>query len=363
MTFTDAELLGDAPSIVPATVEHAPGIYFGMPDDEYHADPALGSTSIKAIAVDPIEWQFDRLNGEDRDTDAMIFGRAIHARMLEGIEAMTAKFCLGFDKTSCEGALDTMADLKAFLSEHGQSGFTSRKKEDLIKLVLEIDPDVKIAQVLESEWRTANEGKVELKPKRWKQVEAAARWVQRDPLLSAVMKDGTFVEGAPEVSIFYEDRGVRLKARIDRLMRHAKVDIKTFAPMFDGEIHETSLKTIQRMRYHWQAADYERAWEFAKPLHQAGNVFGTEPLPGFLDECFSCESPLWIWIMVKSKGAPQPLVIEWDAIFAKRSARDRVDSAINRYIELRDKFGDDQEWVPMHPAWKITDTDLPTYFE
>lgn len=344
---------------------HAPGIYFGMSDVEYHADPALGSTSIKAIAIDAVEYQFDRLYGEDKDSDALLFGQAIHARMLEGRAVFESKFCKEFDKTEHPDALTTTDDLKKWLDKYGQDKLSGKKKEDLIAMVRNIDPDQPIAGDLRAAWDKENAGKIQLKPKRWAQIEVAAKWVQRDPLLSAVMEDGTFTHGAPEVSIFYEDRGVRLKARFDRLLRHAIVDLKSFAPIFGGRIDGpdgTALKTIGRMKYDVQAADYLRAWERAKQLHADGLVFGDPPFDSFLAECFAREEPSWIWIMVKTKGAPQPLVIDWQAKFAKAAAADQVEEAIETYIRLRDEFGDNQEWVPMRPAITVTDGDLPGYW-
>lgn len=344
---------------------HAPGIYFGMSDEEYHSDPALGSTSIKGLAIDPYEWQFDRLYGEDKDSDAITFGHALHARLLEGRQIFEAKFCKEFDKSEHPGALNTIDDLKAWLDKHGQDRLSSKKKDELILMVMNIDPTQPVLDVIKRKWDAANEGKIPLKPKRWAQIEVAAKWVQRDPLLSAVMEDGTFIAGAPEVSVFYEDRGVRLKCRFDRLLRHAIVDLKSFAPMFFGRIDGsdgTALKTLARMRYDIQEATYSRGWQRARELFAEGLVFGEPPYETFLAECFDRDEPSWIWIMVKTKGAPQPLVIDWKAKFARGAAAQRVEEAIDEYIRLRDEFGDDQEWPPMRPAMTVTDEDLPAYF-
>ena len=347
---------------MPEPIIHSPGIYFNLSDDLYHADPALGSSSIKALSVDAYEYQFDRLYGEDKDTDALIFGSALHARILEGRAAFEAKFCSEFDKSTVAGALDTVAELKTFLEQYGQTGLSAKRKDDLIKLVQQIDPHQPIADVIKAEWAARSEGKIALKPKRWAQVETAARWVQRDPLLSAVMEDGTFSHGAPEVSIFYEENGVRLKARFDRLLRHAIVDLKSFAPRGTGRIEDLALKAIQTMRYHIQSADYIRAWHRAKELFAAGQVFGEAPFASFLAECFDREEPAWIWIMVKSVGAPQPLVIDWQATFVKSRAAEQVEEAIATYARLRDEHGDDAEWPPMRPAVTVTDSDLPPWF-
>src|SRR3546814_9490787 len=73
------------------------------------------------------------------------------------------------------------------------------------------------------------------------------------------MEDGTFIAVAPEVSIFYEDRGVRLKARFDRLLRHAIVDVKSFAPRSPGRIDGPSgsaMKAVRNMRYDLRSEEH-----------------------------------------------------------------------------------------------------------
>lgn len=339
-----------------------PGIYFGMPEHVYHGDKSLGSSRIKAIAVDPIEAQFDHLHGEDKDTDALTFGSALHARVLEGRSAFESRFTKGFDKSEYQDCLITTEHLKEWLTARDQSGLSKLKKDGLIELALQIDPTVRIFDVLKAEWEKQNEGKQVLNVKRWAQVELASQWIQRDPLLSAVMEDGTFIEGAPEVSVFYEDRGVRLKCRYDRLLRHAIVDVKTFAGMYGGSVTSLAVKAINRMRYDLQSADYLRGWQRAKQLFAEGLVFGDQPYPEFLEDCFDRDEPSWIWVMVKSTGAPQPLVVEWKAKFAMQAAAEGVERAIDSYIALKDHFGESEDWVPMHPPITLTDDMLPAYF-
>lgn len=184
-------------------VIHPAGIYFDMDESEYHADKALGSSSIKALRVDPFEWQFDNLYGPDLESEAMDFGSGVHSRILEGRASFESKYCSEYDKSQNKGALDTVDDIKTRLDEHGQTGLSGKTKAKLIELLLEIEPTAQIVEVMKAKWAAENAGKTPLKPKRWAQIEVASRWVQRDPLLSAVMEDGTFVSGAPEVSIFY----------------------------------------------------------------------------------------------------------------------------------------------------------------
>ncbi len=340
-----------------------PGIYFGMSAEQYHADPALGSTSLKQIVLDPYDWQFDRLHGEEKEpTDALIFGSAWHARVLEGIPALEAKFCIEFDEAQYPKALRTVDDLKKWLERYGQRGLSAMTKPKLIAEVLQIDPDAEIMDVLKEEYRAANANKQALPPKRWVQIEAAAQWAQRHPMLSAVMENGTFSQGAPEVSIFHVDRGVRLKCRFDRLLSHAIIDMKSFAPMFNGRMRKQVITAISRNRYDLQAADYMNGWQAGKELHARGLVYGDEPFKGFLDECFNREAPKWIWIFTKTKSAPQSAVVPWMAKNAMGAAEAEISAAIDRVVELRQRYGDDADWIPTEGGFEIEDTDLPAHF-
>ena len=50
-----------------------PGIYFGMPDSEYHADPSLSNSGIKSLLVSALDfWTESPINPdwEDRETPA-----------------------------------------------------------------------------------------------------------------------------------------------------------------------------------------------------------------------------------------------------------------------------------------------------
>ncbi|MBK5075189.1 PD-(D/E)XK nuclease-like domain-containing protein [Budviciaceae bacterium CWB-B4] len=56
-----------------------PGIYYDMSSEQYHADEAIGSTSVKAISVSPANLYFNPFKG----SKAANIGTAIHAALLE----------------------------------------------------------------------------------------------------------------------------------------------------------------------------------------------------------------------------------------------------------------------------------------
>ena len=334
-----------------------PGIYFDLPEDTYHKIPALGSTAIKKLATDPYEFQFDRLYGEDKDSLALLFGKALHARVLEGRQAFESRFYVNEPPDIPEGALRSSDDLKAFLTSLGQTGLSKYKKADLINAVRELDPAKPIADDIIAEHKALNEGKTELNAKTYRQIELAAEWLDRDPLIGDSMHDGTFIEGAPEVSVILEENGVFLKIRLDRLLRIGIIDLKSYAPMFDEPLTKAFEKTVRRLGYKIQGAHYRRVWRFAREHFFDGNlpVFGPEPYENFLDECFQCEEPEWFWLAVKRKAAPSPFVTQWAGKTDYQNALNDVERAIESYRSLRDEFGDDKDWIPNRPVHQMTD--------
>jgi hypothetical protein len=72
------------------------GVYFDLPAENYHADPALGATSLKALIYDPalywFESGFNPLRQEEQPTKARIVGTAVHTMVLDGPEAFKARY-------------------------------------------------------------------------------------------------------------------------------------------------------------------------------------------------------------------------------------------------------------------------------
>lgn len=338
---------------------HPDGIYFNLDDDTYHADPALGSSDLKAIAMDPVDWQFDRLHGEQDESDAMVLGRALHSRILEGRDVFAKSFVPELEKP--DGVLVTNDDLCAWLKDRGMSD--KGTKAVLIERIQSSGvAQPKIWHVMREEFDAANVARTELTAKQWEKIETAAQWMQADSVLSAAMIDGTFQHGAPEVSIFYTDGDVRLKARFDYWLGHAVVDLKSFATMYKEEPSKAVLRAIMRQRYDLQCAAYVRAWHRGRELFKAGHVFGPVP-DGFLARVYSRQHPLWIWVFLKSVGAPQPFVRSLsheEMVFDV--ARSTMERAIETYRSKVAEFGAENIWPPSNPSEALSTSDFPTWF-
>lgn len=339
------------------------GIHFGLSEDAYHADAALGSTDLKRIAIDATDWQFNRLHGEDKETDALIFGRALHCRVLEGEAVFRGKFCCALDKAAIpDDALQTVDDLKNYLRDCGVKA--TGNKADLIERARLMPACPPIADLIRDRFYEANSDKQMLSGDQWRALHVAVQWMQADSLLKEVMEDGAFTKGAAEVSVFYDLDGVRLKARFDYLLGHAIVDLKTFATMYQESPGYAIPRAIIRQRYDLQAASYVKAWRAAKQLWQDGQVYGSEPWQGFLAKVFDRDDPFWIWVFLKSNGAPQPFVrrLPIDGMVFG-TAMFTIERAINTYREKVAEFGADADWPPRHEAEVLDNSDFPAWFQ
>lgn len=346
-----------------------PGIYIGLAEEDYFADDGLGSTAQKELALDPVEFQWKRRRKPvDEDTKATIWGHALHARALEGREAFEARFAVAPRKEDFPGVLDTVTDILKHAEKIGFKLPKKGKKDDLIARIRDADIDVPIWSEIEGIFEDDNREKTILTREVNDQIETAAQWMNKDNYLAPFMKDGTFIAGIPEVSIFVEYKGLRLRARIDRLFPHALLDLKSFRPRPNWrsapeDINRVLGRILGGERYDLQAASYLNIWPLAKKLLDAGKVFGASDADmEILRSAFGREDLKWIWVLVKNTGAPQSFVRWFDlhsSVF--KNALDEVLIGLDHCNSYTTVFGADSDWVPQHLADSMGDDEITIF--
>jgi hypothetical protein len=298
---------------------HAPGIYFGLEEAEYHADAALGSSAMKQLAQNPCNYWFksplNPTREEDNDdTPSKVFGRALHKCILEGEEAFRARYA------PCEFP----GNIKA--------GIEERK-------------------------RILAAGKIASKMADWTRVLLAGATVQANPHLR-----DAFTNGLPEVSIFWEDNGIRKKARIDFLKVRASVDVKTAANEKEAAFAVASRGAFSTYRYDVQAAHYADGRAQMRDLMAAGAVYGDHD-PAWLNKVTTSDEWSSVFLFIQSKSAP----IVWAGSISPGNpildvARDTITKAEANYREWMDRFGPTTPWVLVDPVEEITIDQLPAWY-
>lgn len=200
-----------------------PGVYFNLDEEAYHADPALGSSDIRAMRADlEAWWRGSRFNpdaGERKlyeySSTARKLGTAMHKLVLEGREAFERIYVRRPDDPPYASASDKGVATKRFnatLMSHQHS----------------------------------------LKGDEWDLCERTGRLIERHPDLATA-----FVGGMREVSVFWvRPDGIRCKARFDLLKAGGVGDLKSIENERRWPLDAACVDQFLRYRYDIQAEHY-----------------------------------------------------------------------------------------------------------
>ncbi len=180
----------------------------GLPNAEYHAHPALGSTSLKTLATKtPAHWKWQSENSVHKD--AFDLGTAIHSITLERDES-------------------NIVEVEA-------STWQTKKAQD-------------------AKAAARAEGKVPLLTKDLELARAIDRSIMAHPLASRM-----FTGHIAERSVFWEDDGLQLKCRPDALNLGLIGDLKSAITANPNDFG----KTAADLGYFMSAAHYQDGMEQA----------------------------------------------------------------------------------------------------
>lgn len=345
------------------------GIHFGLDEDTYHADPGLGSTSIVELATSPPRFQYKRMRPKLQvETEAMIWGRAFHCRVLEGREAFDYRYAKVPTPKDFPDSLTTTDSIKDFLREHGQK--LTGRKEDLIQRAKDIDECPPIFDEILEKWHDEHPDHQNLDDRQVQEIEDAVNNMQREPILNAVMQAGTLMDGAAELSIIYEVDGIRRKARLDYALPPTKdrsaslgIDLKSYTTFKSGTPEGAAIKTIYEKAYEVQAAYYFQGIKEARSLLEQGKVFGDAPHSDFAKAFLFAEEFRWVWIMLRRDNGMVPTIISTPVTGPMFEHADAIiASALDEYKTYMSRFGPDQLWTPPPRMPRVIGaTDFPSY--
>lgn len=176
-----------------------------LTNEQYHKEvPAISGSGLYTIyQYSPAHYKY----GEHEESDALSFGTAAHAMLLEP-DVFDASYVRGFDSSLYPDALVTTKDMQAWLKDRGQK--VSGSKAELINRIHDLEPLTHIADVLESRYLQWNHGKEPLKPDSFDRVQSMRKTIFADEQCAAMLSGGY-----PEMSIVGDLDGVAVKVRPD----------------------------------------------------------------------------------------------------------------------------------------------------
>lgn len=337
---------------------HDNGIFFGMPEDEYHAANALSASGIKWLRISPLDyWARSAMNPDrepEEESAAKVIGKAYHKRIVEGAGAFRASFAPEVDPKDHPTALRTVDDLKEAIAALNAKP-KGKNKGELIAQLAALDPSVKVWSLIEADHAAIHDGKTMLPADLIRKIEISAAMIEKHPDLKKA-----FTGGYPEVSIFWTDPEfcIPMKARLDYLKRAAVVDLKTFENVNGMPIDKAIARTIANYKYHIQARLYLDAVREAKKHIKAGRVFG-EVEPAFLDAVAKSDGHTFMFLFQQKGVAPIARGVILPSITLD-IGQVEIDDAKRRYAECRETFGADP-WIDASPVREFDSTEFPAY--
>jgi len=352
---------------------HEPGIYFGMPEEEYHADRSLSASGIKDMHASPLTfWMRSGFNPNktDESTEPKERGKAFHARLLEGAGAFGERYAVIPEIDDYPGALDGGEDLKARCKELGLPVSGSIAK--LCERIRITDPDAVLWPdiMLAFRERCLADGLFPIKKKLADEIERMVRIVEMNPATGKALRGGY-----PEVSIFWIDAetGVPMKSRVDYLKARAIVEQKTFTNPFGKPIDQAISSSVANNKYFVDAAVRMDGVEQAKAMYRKHGqkiVHGHMPASDWM-EAFAAPGPhAFVFLFLEAGDVPNVRAREFkererdgakdqNLYFAKGHAMYRQGVAL--YRQFFEHYGPDLPWVDPQPVRAFSDADFPIW--
>jgi hypothetical protein len=316
------------------------GIHFHLDEDLYHADPALGSSNLRKLITSPPDfWWYSDMNplaeqiaeAAKKTTPAKIIGKAAHKAVLEGVEKFRALYAPTFHPGNVKAGKD---EVEAILAE----GKTPLKRDD------------------------------------FNAVAVAAEMIRSNPYLGKA-----FSNGAPEVSVFWEEDGVRMKCRFDYLKPHGVMDLKSIRNFMDREFKDACRRRFAEHRFDVQAAHYMTGREHVPALWNEGKVFvwlGEEMesvsegsrydklIPrNLMNEVAEATEWAFVFVFWQAEDAP----ITWGLQLDPKNpiieiGRMGKAKALENYRKFMQDFGPTRAWVIAEPLEELHQEELPPWF-
>lgn len=339
---------------------HAEGVFFGLPEEEYHAALALSASGVKQLRVSPLAWWMGSPLNPNRDetdteTEAKKIGKAYHSRIVEGAEVFRARYAPELDPADFPDALRTIADLTEALQRFDVKVKSGTRKPEMIKWLLACDPTAQIWDLIERSHAEANLGKVMLNAPLIDRIESAAAMIECHPQLHKAFQDGM-----PEVSIFWRDgaSGVPCKARLDYLKPRAIIDLKTFE-LRDIEPNRAIARAVATYKYHVQACFYRWAADAIPGLLDDKKVSG-QCDPKFVRELHDAHEKTFMFVWQAKGIAP----VVYGKVLGRGIVMDLGDHAIGdallKWKYAWAKFGT-EPWLEYTEIETFQDSDFPSW--
>lgn len=377
------------------------GVYFRLPDQIYHAVPALGAGSLVALNISPGDFWCgswldpDRPELDEEQTEAQLVGKAYHCARLEP-DAFATRFCREptkddfAEEAAKRGAVWNGTEAGEKLAEMGSA--KKRAGEGVAGQCQRLEDEGYGGVIWPLEyarWQDQLGTRTPLKAEVWDDIERDMERLQGVGEIHSKLTGG-----AAEVSVFWTDENnIRRKARFDYLQPGAWTDFKTFENRTRKRLDNAIADAIRYNRYYITAASYREA---AEAIRDGAEIRGaaTEAERDLVAQIRLNPHPLECWFVFQQKGGV-PNLLAREFVFedvplqtrlnefgateeqkaAGREATSRptllyqkamteIDYAKRLFALYSGVYGPGEPWAPLEPTARISDLDFaPAWLE
>lgn len=352
---------------------YAEGIYFDMPEEEYHEIPYFSRSTCETMIFDPTgeeHWYNSPMNPDyvrSEPTSAMELGSALHCMLLEPerfdqlyvkkptINDMTGKIV--FEKSD---------EIKHFLKSVGEK--VTGNKPDLIKRAIPyLDPETHVIwdNVLAAFYEDVeSNGRRVLSEDNIEVLEGI-----RDSLERRKNMPELFNNIRSEITIIWKDEatGIMCKCRLDGARPEAIAEVKSFSVQNKKGLMKTIYDTINYDRYNLQFYVYQEALRtiIKKVKANKAKVFG-DVEPEWLKEFLKSPEKQFFILFFRTQAPYQCKAIELRRNFADggssnvyfTEAQSLWNIGISAYQRCCELYGVER-WVDTKDVDELMDEHIP----
>lgn len=344
------------------------GVYLRLPEAEYFAQPRIGSTDLAKLWRRGRGWWWQSPFNPRRkasESKALTFGKALHARLLEGRPAMLDRFMVGPRQSDYPGVLVTIDDIREALSRAGHPAPGAKaKKPDFLEYARLYLPQAPVWENILEAFDLRRAGREIITSDEAWEIELMASLAAEEENLVAVMQA---TDGVPltEVSVLWThpECGTRLRFRFDSILPDGNVDLKSIAGSY-GSFPEQVERRIREYDLEVQMAQSMEARRAAYRLIRKGKIFGGRPEERAWLRKFPKHAPIdaggkagwaWLWIFYQrpdDKG-DAPIILPARETFGgdvHREGYRKLHVGLTVYREAVKRFGLDMPWTQIMPT-------------
>lgn len=379
------------------------GIYFGMPEDDYHKIDRLSKTGIKRLRVSPADyWKTSPLNPRQEDLTpdqerrrnlARVLGRAYHTARLEPhkFESRFVRKPSQTDYTDQEGFLHTVTMIDEQLVALGQPKTNKADGGALGKALRLRGAGYKgpIWHIIEDEFKASAGERGIVPADAYDQILIDMQRIRKMPDIDKILSGG---EAEITLLCTCPDTGIPMKSRIDYLKVEEWAEFKTFDNPNGKNLIQAINDAIRFNGYFIDAVCYHQAIEILRS--GALDIIGeaTNEQVDLITNIIERGAPLACQFVYQQKNdVPNILAREFELFQFSEAQRaqhagaspdavnrvengQRTKTAIHQkgrmeiaaakrdYLAYSEIYGEGEEWLPVYPLGKTTDADFPPFW-